>query len=308
MDLCVYVPPRPLQAYLTLGALALVWGSSYILIKRSLLDLTPWEVGHLRLALAGLAFAPVAVRRCRDLTRREWLLLLLIGLAGTGLPSFLFPLAQTEISSSLAAAISSLVPLLTLAVGVVLYGAPLRGAQARGIAVGLAGAVWLVGARYGWGSLVSSPSAGDGAGGWPLAFIAGAVAGSLCYALSSNTVKAFFAETDPLRVTAGAMLPLGVYGLVGLVVLGGLPTGFGDSPTLAVSYAAVVFLGLVGTALASWLFFRLVQLTEPVFASTVSYLVPVVAFGWGLVADEVVTLEMSAALGLVLVGVYLARR
>ena len=291
---------KPLQAWLTLAALALVWGSSYILIKRSLIDFDPVQVGHLRLALAGLTFAPVAVRRCRGLTRREWGILVAIGLAGTGLPSFLFPLAQTEISSSLAAAISSLVPLLTLLVGVVLFGRELRRAQAGGIAVGLTGAVWLVGARYGWASLAD--------GGWPVMFIGAAALGALCYALSSNTVKAFFSATDPLQVTAGAMLPLGVYALCGLVFIGGLPVSFGESPTLIASYAAVAFLGLVGTALASWLFFRLVQLTEPVFASTVSYLVPAVAFGWGLLDGEVVTAQMTAALGLVLAGVYLTRR
>lgn len=296
------MPPdrKPLQAWLTLATLALVWGSSYILIKRSLVDFAPAEVGHLRLALAGLAFAPVAVRRCRGLSTREWGLLVLVGLAGTGLPSFLFPVAQTRISSSLAAAISSLVPLLTLGVGVLMFRRELRGAQARGIAVGLAGAVWLIAARYGWASL--------GEGGWPLAYLGAAAAGALCYALSSNTVKAAFADADPLRVTAGAMLPLGVYGVAGLAALGGTPLGFGDSPTLVESYLAVAFLSLVGTALASWLFFRLVQLTEPVFASTVSYLVPVVAFGWGLADGEVVTAEMGAALALVLAGVYLARR
>ncbi len=291
---------QPIQAWLTLAALALVWGSSYILIKKSLLDFEPWQVGHLRLAVAGLAFLPFALRLCRGLALRDWLVLIVIGLCGTGLPSFLFPLAQTQISSSLAAALSSLTPLLTLLVAVMWFSLKLEARQLGGILVGLVGAVLLVAARYGFASL--------GAGAWPLLYIAAAVMATLCYALSFNIVKAKFPRTNPLLVTAGAMSPLGIYAAGALVFTEALPMGFGESSTLLTSYAAVLFLGLIGTALASWLFFRLVQLTEPVFASTVSYLVPIVAFGWAILDDEPVTWLTVACLGLILLGVYLSRR
>ena len=288
------------QAWALLLLLALVWGSSYILITRSLVDLSPAQVGHLRLAVAGLSFLPAAVTRLRLLRTRDWPWLFVIGLCGTGLPSFLFPFAQMAISSSLAAAISALVPLMTLLVAVAAFGLRLSARQGAGILVGLVGALLVVGGRYGWGSLM--------AGGWPLLYIGAAFLATCCYALSSNVVKAKFPATDALAVSAGAFLPLGVYGLVGTLAAGDLPLRFGDSPTLLGSYAAVLFLGLIGTALASYLFFRLVQLTEPVFASTVSYLVPVVAFAWGVYAGEVVTATMAAALVLILGGVYLTRR
>ncbi len=294
------MPERNTQAYLTLGLLALVWGSSYILIKKSLVSFEPSQVGNLRLAIAGLVFVPLAWRRCRGLPATEWLLLVAIGLCGTGLPSFLFPLAQLQISSSLAAIFSSLTPLLTLLVGVVFFGAALRRWQGVGIAVGLAGVVGLILVRFGPTSLV--------AGGAPLGSMALAVLAALCYATSSNLVKRFFPQTDPLRVTAAAMVPLGVLGLGGLVLGGGLSLDFGADGPLARSYLAVLFLGLVGTALASWLFFRLVQLTTPVFASTVSYLVPVVALGWGLIDGEEVSLALVACLAVVLLGVNLSKR
>jgi len=288
------------QAWITLAALALVWGSSYILIKKSLVDFSPSQIGHFRLAIAGLAFAPIALRRVWGAGAKTWLGLFIVGLCGTGLPSFLFPFAQTQISSSLAAALSSLVPLLTLLVGVSMFGTGLRSRQVQGILIGLVAAVMLVGTRYGWASLSD--------GGWPLLYIGAAVLATLCYALSSNYVKAKFPDTDPLYVTAGAMAPLGVYGAIGVVALGGLPTNFAASDTLLFSYGAVVFLGLIGTALASWLFFRLVQLTEPVFASTVSYLVPIVAFMWGVLDGEAITLDTIALLALILFGVYRARK
>ena len=293
-------PAYSIQAWGTLAALAVVWGSSYILIKKSLLAFEPWQVGHLRLAIAGLAFVPPLALRWREVPRGRWGWLLLVGLCGTGLPSFLFPLAQQEISSSLAAALSSLTPLLTLGIAVLAFGGALRSRQVQGILIGLLGAVLLVGARYGWASL--------GAGGWPLAYIGAAVLATLCYATSSNVVKARFPGENPLLITAGAMAPLGVYGVVGLLLGGGLPTAQPEGVALWYAYAAVAFLGLIGTALASWLFFRLVQLTEPVFASTVSYLVPIVAFGWGLADGEAITMPIVAMLGLILFGVYRARK
>lgn len=288
------------QAWATLAALALVWGSSYILIKKSLVDFAPLQVGFLRISIAGLAFFPFAVKLCRNLPAKTWTTLFAIGLLGTGIPSFLFPIAQQQVPSSLAAALSSLTPLLTVVVGVIMFRTRLNFWQLLGILVGLLGAVLLVGARYGFTSFTS--------GGWPILYISAAVLATLCYALSSNIVKANFPETSPILVTAGAMAPLSFFGILGLFFVSGLPTGFSESETLLVSYGSVVFLGLVGTALASWLFFRLIRLTEPVFASTVSYLVPIVAFGWGILDGEFVTVATVSTLLLILFGVYLSRR
>ena len=135
-----------------------------------------------------------------------------------------------------------------------------------------------------------------------------AVAATMCYALSSNIVKRFFATTDPLMMTAGAMAPIGILAGLALVAHGGISVDFSNEPHLLTAYVSVSFLGLIGTALASWLFFRLVQLTDPVFASTVSYLVPVIALGWGLMDGEVITILIAVGLALILLGVSLARR
>ena len=299
------LPSVRTQAWLTLAALALVWGSSYILITRSLVALGAWQVGCLRVVLAAAAFLPVAWRHCRRLPAKRWGTLATVGLFGTGLPAFLFPLAQRTLDSSLAAALSSLTPLMTALVAVVFFGMALKSSRVLGVVVGLAGALVIVAGRYGWPG-----GAGEG---WPATSIALAIGGTLCYATSSNLVKRYLDGVEVLQVSAGAMLPLGAAGLAGLLLGGGLPisasaAGVADGGALVFAYAAVAFLALVGTALASWLFFRLVQLTDPVFASSVSYLVPVVALGWGLLAGELVNLLIVAGLALVLVGVYLSKR
>jgi len=189
---------------------------------------------------------------------------------------------------------------MTLLVSVLLFRLPLRKWQLVGILVGLSGALLLVVSRYGW----------FGAEGvsWPVFSILLAVAATICYALSSNIVKRFFAKSDPLMMTAGAMAPIGLFAAIALLVSGGVSTDFANDPNLMTAYVSVIFLGLIGTAFASWLFFRLVQLTDPVFASTVSYLVPVIALGWGLMDGEMITVLIAIGLGLILLGVSLARR
>jgi len=271
-----------------------------MLIKKSLLSFDPLQVGFLRLTFVGLAFIPLAIKKCRGLSPKQWFILFAIGLFGTGLPSFLFPFAQRELSSSLAAALSSLTPLMTLLVSVLLFRLPLRKWQLIGILVGLLGALLLVVSRYGWFGV-------DGES-WPVFSICLAVAATLCYALSSNIVKRFFSDVDPLMMTAGAMAPIGLFAGLLLFATGGLSVDFANDPNLLTAYTSVVFLGLIGTALASWLFFRLVQLTDPVFASTVSYVVPIIALGWGLLDGEVITLLIAVGLGLILLGVSLTRR
>lgn len=298
-------PPRT-GAYLTLAALALVWGSSYILIKESLVALSAYQVGCLRMTLAAAAFAPAAWRHCRGLSAKRLGTLAVVGLCGTGLPSLLFPLAQRTLSSSLAAALSSLTPLMTAAISVAAFGLVVTRWRLLGVAVGLAGALTLVAGRYGW------PTGGRGEA-WPTGAILLAIGGTVCYALSSNLVKRYLPASPPLQVTAGAMAPLGPLGVGGLVIGGGLPltaaaAGIPDAGALVYAYAAVAFLALVGTAAASYLFFRLVQLTDPVFASSVSYLVPIVALGWGLLAGEVVNVAIVGGLALVLAGVWLSGR
>ncbi len=297
------LPSSRTQAYLTLFALALVWGSSYILIKKSLLGFEAWQVGCLRITLAGLVFAPLAWRYCRGLSIQRWALLLAVGICGTGLPSFLFPLAQRALSSSLAAALSSLTPLTTTLIATFIFGLGLSTTRMIGMVIGLLGALLLVVARFG------SPFFADVE--LPLGSIFLALAATLSYAISSNLVNQYLPKASILQVSSGAMAPLALFGIGGLLIGGGLPwpesTDELSSP-IWTAYGSVALLGIFGTALANLLFYRLILITDAVFASTVSYLVPIIALFWGLLDGEVIGIGVMAALALILFGVYLCKR
>ena len=287
-----------------LAVLALVWGSSYILIKKALVGLDAFQIGFLRITLAGLAFWPLAWYRSRKLGVATWLGLIVVGLFGTGFPSFLFPMAQRELSSSVAAALSSLTPLMTLLVATLLSGKMLSASRALGIVLGLAGALTLIAARFGGFSL-------EGSGYLPWGAVFLAVLATLSYALSSNLVKLKFGNIAPLTVSASAISPLAIVGLIGLVFVPELPeisySGVAGPGPQTWSYMAVIFLGLIATAYSSFLFFKLIQVTDAVFASTVSYVVPIIALVWGLLDGEMVSLGMMGAIGLILAGIYLSR-
>lgn len=283
------------RAWGTLVLLSLIWGTSYILIKKALTVFTPLQLGALRLSISTLAFLPFLIYHGRQIDWRRWPFLLLVGLTGTGLPSFLFPLAQRGISSSLAGILNSLSPLFTLLLGVLLFRARFIWSKLLGVLIGLAGAVVLV--LRGNGDIT-------GSAGYALL----AVAGAFCYAISSNTVATHLSRINSLLISAASFAMVGVPAAIYLFggtdfvqVLTTHPHGW-----LGLGYVAI--LALFSTVLASIIFFQLIQWTGAVFGSTVSYLVPMVAVGWGLADGEALGWPHAVGMILILLGVYLSRR
>ena len=291
--------PTALHFLILLG-LSLIWGSSYILIKYGLTVFSSRQIAVLRLGISALALTPFAVTHLRRIQRRQVPTLFLVGLTGTALPSFLFPIAQTELSSSLTGMLSSLTPLCTLLVAwLVFRDRPLR-QQWVGIGVGLAGALLLA-----W----VSPGGGGAGQGGHLSYAGLVLAACLCYGTSANLVGAFFRELPSLTITVVSFFLVGLPALVYAVLFGGIPATVaeaGPDGWRALAYVALLALG--STVLASFVFFRLVQRTGAVFASTVSYLIPVVALLWGVLDGEAVSWKQVPAILLVLFGVFLSKR
>lgn len=290
-------PPAitPLRSYLTLLLLSVIWGSSYILIKKALIVFDPLQLGALRLSISALAFLPLLLYQLRRVDWKKWPFLLIVGLTGTGLPSFLFPLAQQGISSSLAGILNSLTPLFTLLLGVLIFRTRLIWAKVAGVVIGLGGATLLV--------LRGTGGALNGSTGYALL----AVAAALCYAVSSNTVATYLRSVSSLLISAASFcmvgVPAGIYlfGATDFVnILTTHPEGW-----MGLGYVAI--LALFSTVLASIIFFQLVQWTTALFSSTVSYIVPIVALSWGLLDGETIEWVHVVGMGMILSGVYLSR-
>ncbi|MEL6867422.1 MAG: DMT family transporter [Bacteroidota bacterium] len=279
--------------WLLLAFLSLVWGSSYILIKRGLEVFTPPQLACLRIVISFLAFLPIFIVRFRKIDWSKFKYLAIVGFSGSFFPSFLFALAQTELSSSTTGVLSSLTPLFTLMLGILLFGLPLVWSKVVGVAIGLSGAVLLI--LFG---------GGDGLSGNPWYGLL-VLLGCFLYATSSNTVKVYLQEINTITLSAAAFV---IIGFPTLPVL--FYTDFVsvmqevEGAWAALGYVSI--LALFGTVLASILFFRLVQLTNAVFGSMVSYLIPMVALGWGLLDGEFIGWFHFIGMVLILIGVYIS--
>lgn len=281
--------------WLLLLVLALIWGSSFILMKRGLYHegipvLTPWQMATARLSIAWLALSPVLLRHF-GLLRKHALPLLAAGVLGNGIPAFLFATAQSRIDSSLSGMLNSLTPLMTLVTGGLFFGTRVRGIHLAGVALGLAGAVGLIALKD-----------GDGMPSWSL-YAALPILGTLCYGFSGNIVKRHLYTVPPMATSALALTFVGPIS-IGLALGSGLPETLRTDPHGWSALGHVAVLAVLSSALALVLWNVLLQRTSALRASSVTYLMPVVAIGWGLLDNEVIGLAQLGMIALVLSGVY----
>ena len=284
-----------LGAWALMGVLALIWGSSFILMKHGLFDhgrpvLTPWQMAATRLSIAWLALSPLLLRHL-GLLPRHWKALLATGLFGNGIPAFLFAIAQSHIGSAVAGMINSLTPLFVLVVGATFFNVRLRGVHLVGVALGLAGAAGLI-------------LQGNGVNGAPTFYAACAVVATICYGISANVVKHHLPGLPAAGISALALTFVGVPATV-MVFATGVPGTVMNDPAGPKALLHVALLAVLSSALALVLWNRLIQLTTALAASTVTYLMPVIAIGWGLLDDEHITWAHLGLIGAILAGVLL---
>lgn len=278
--------------YLTI--LALVWGSSFILIKRGLVGLNPFQLGALRMVFAAIFLLIIGYKSIAKIQKHHWKYLALTGLLGTFFPVFLFSVAQTQISSAISAILNSLTPLNTLILGIVFFGIDFQRRQIWGVFIGLAGSALLI--IYG---AIENPNAN-----YYYALLL--IIASFCYAVNVNLIKIHLSDLNPLSITTGNFVVLLVPALTVLYFSDFWSAIEQESTQDVIVY--ILVLGIVGTALANILFFKLIKISSPVFASSVTYLIPVVAFLWGLLDNESLTLIQLLGAVIILGGVYLSAK
>ena len=284
----------PLLAWILLIVLALIWGSSFILIKRGLVGLSPYELGSLRIVAAALFLLPSGIKRFPKVERKYYPYLLSVGLMGSLVPSFLFGIAQTNLESSITGVLNGLTPLFTILIGLIIYKQKQESKVFVGILVGFVGTAILITAGKG--------SALSGINGY--AFLV--VLATVCYATNLNLIKYHLGGLHAITVTSASLMMVGPFAAIYLF-------GFTDfwsnlmtveGTSLATFY--VCLLGILGTSIALIIFNKVLQITDPLFASSVTYLIPVVAVAWGLLDGEKLFLPHYLGMITVGIGVYIA--
>lgn len=276
--------------------LTLIWGTSFILIKRGLEYFSLHEVGALRITITFLFLLPIALRRLARPSKKEWKYLTLVGIIGSGMPAFLFAKAQTGIDSSLAGILNSLTPLFTMLIGLLFFTLKVKWFNILGVAIGLAGAVGLISISGGRSFEFNFHYA---------VFV---IIATLCYATNVNLVKYKLPDLDPLTITVMSFLIIGLPVAIYLLVFTDLLPQLRSEEEAWKGLGYLAILSVVGTGLALIAFNKLVKLASPVFASSVTYMIPIIAVSWGIVDGEKFSISMILWIFLILFGVFLVNR
>tara|TARA_B100000497_G_scaffold40769_1_gene47479 strand:+ start:863 stop:1735 length:873 start_codon:yes stop_codon:yes gene_type:complete len=284
------------KKWLYLSLLSVVWGSSFILIKKALIGLTPLQLGALRTLFAAIFLLIVGFSFLKKIKKQQWKWITISAFLGTFIPAFLFAFAETQIDSAVASILNSTTPIVTLVLGAVLFKIVFSRNQLIGVIVGLVGSLLLI-----WSGADVNPNQNY----WYSTLV---LAASVCYALNVNILKKHLQELPPMAIAAGNFIVLLVPAFLVLVFSGFFGLEFVNNTVLHESLGYLLILSLVGTAVAKVMFNKLVQLSTPVFASSVTYTIPVIALLWGLMDGERFSLFQAGATVFILSGVLMTNK
>ncbi|WP_296312941.1 DMT family transporter [Winogradskyella sp. UBA3174] len=276
--------------------LSVIWGSSFILIKKSLLGLTAYQLGALRTIITGVILLAFGFNTLKTIPKSKWKWLMVSGFLASFLPSFFFAIAETEIDSSVASILNSLVPLNTILLGFAVFKIASTKRQILGVMIGFIGTAILI---------LKGSDLNPNQNYLYAGFV---IVSTIMYAINVNIIKRYLQDVKPLAIAAGNY----VFILIPAIIILLFTDFFSDerlnNPNLPNALMYVTILSVFGTAFAKVLFNKLVQLSTPVFASSVTYVMPIVALLWGILDGESFSLIQGLAALLILVGVYLSHK
>ena len=280
---------RKIWHWIALVILSLIWGTSYILMKKGLESFSPYQVGALRIVITFVCLLPVALKHFRYLNKYNILSIIIIGLFGSVIPAFLFPLAETRITSSLAGMLNSLSPVFTLLFGITIYNRKAIKSQIAGVFLGLLGAIGLL---Y-TGSFTFN------------VFGLLVVLATLLSGISSNEVSKV-KELNGIKITSLSFFVTSPVAIIYLCFSDF--SGPMQSENWVRNLCFIGILAALGSATALVIYYLLIRDTSPIFASSVTYFIPIVATFWGLADNEHLSSSMLISVILIFAGVYIINR
>ncbi|MDQ2772288.1 MAG: DMT family transporter [Bacteroidota bacterium] len=289
------------MAWALLITLACIWGTSFILMKKGLLVFSAMELGAIRVSVAALLLLPFALRHVGSVERSRYKWLALSGVVGTLIPAFLFAYAETRLASGLAGVLNALTAVFTLLVGALLFGQRLTGLRVLGIALGLVGTVLML--QLGGSGGDATPT-GEG-NAWYGLYILVATIG---YGLSVNVIKHKLNNMTPVAVTSVLLMLIGGPALAYLLLATDFLHKLATQPGAWVAFGYIALLATMSTAVAMVLFNRLIQQSTALFASSSTYLIPIVALAWGALDGEAFNIWHFVGMLVILAGVLIIHR
>ena len=279
----------PLIIWLAIIGLALIWGSSFILVKKSLLAYSAMQVGALRIFSATLFFVPFFIQRRKHFLPGQWKYLLIAGLTGNMLPAILFSVAGQHLSSALSGMLNAFTPLFALIIGILFYAQKTNWKQIMGIILGLIGCIGLLVAGKGFALDFNIHAL------W-------VVLATLLYGINMHIVKTHLSNLHPLTSTSGIFMMIGPIALSLLALSGFFSVPMDEAHVWPL--ISGIGLGLLGSAIGMLVFNQIIKWTSAVIASSVTYMIPIVALAWGTLDGESIYLSQITVMIILLLGIY----
>ncbi len=279
-----------------LFTLAIVWGSSFILIKKGLVGLTPLQLGSLRTVISSLFIFMIGYKSLKTILNPQWKWVILSGFIGTFLPAFLFAFAETEVDSGIVSILNALVPLNATLIGLAIFKIASTKTQIFGVILGFIGASMLI-----FNSMELNPDQNYLYAGF-------VVLATVMYGFNVNIIKHYLQEVKPIAIATGNFIAIVIPALIVLIFSGFFTAQTFEQQSIYSSIGFVAILAVFGTVMAKIIFNNLIQISSPVFASSVTYLMPLVALLWGLFDGELFGLDQGLASLLILGGIYLVNK
>ena len=281
------------KKWVYLLVLSLIWGSSYILIKKGLVGLSPVQLGSFRILMTTFILLLFGYKSLKGWSLEQWKWMAFTGFFGTFFPSFLFAFSETEINSSVVAVLNGLTPLFTLLIAYLFFQQTVKKKQIGGVLLGFTGTLLLVAQEF---SL-----AGNGDARYALLVVIAA----LCYGINVNTIKYKLEGVTPMAIALANFIAIALPALI-LLLTSPFPWAtFYHDTAIMTSLGYILILALFGTAFAKVLFNKLLTISSAVFSISITYLLPIVAIGWGVLDGEHFGGMQWLASGLILGGIYL---
>lgn len=284
----------PLLAWALLLILAFIWGSSFILIKKGLLGLSPQEVGSLRIVAASLFLLPSALRRFNSIDKKKIPYLVSVGLLGSLVPAFLFAIAQTQLASAITGVLNGLVPIFTILIALLVFKQKQTNKVYLGVFIGFIGTAILITAGEG--------NALTGINAYALLV----VLATICYASNLNLIKQNLNDVHAVTVTSVSLLLVGPLAIIYLFGFTDFWYKFNQVEGTGIATFYICLLGVLGTAIALIIFNKVLQMKDALFASSVTYIIPIFAVMWGVLDGERLYLWHYIGMVAVGIGVYIA--
>ena len=274
--------------------LSLIWGTSFILMKKGLVSYSHGQVAAFRIFFSFVFLLPITIKNIKVIRKDNIQSLLIVSLIGFAVPAFLFTKAQTRIDSSVAGMLNSLTPLFTLVIGLMAYRTKSRWINIIGLIMGLAGAIGLM-----WNGDLNLLKGIN-------VFALFIVVATICYGINVNEIKYNLSQLTSLEITSLAFLFTGP--IAGIYLLCTDFSGVSQTPDYLLNLAYVALLALFSSVIAVLIFNHLIKFTTTLFATSVTYIIPLFAIMWGILDGESIRLMQFIWMAVILFGVYLVNK